>query len=330
MRARAALAAAVAVVATGCGTGTDPAIRDGGVAVGEAVAVYSLMPASGPRSAAAQDAVLGQKLALAQAGGTAGGKRVGLVSLPMPRGRRALADATREAIRDPGIVAVIGDLDAASARITAPLLNAAGLLHVSPGATYTGLVAPVGEADPDAPGRYAPSGTATFAPVLPTDEAQAVAIAGAARRPLAVEAEAGVDARALAAAVRRRAGRTVPTARAATVVYVGEDPENAAGAVAGVLRENRRARVLLSGGLAGTDVLERLGPAAAARVALVTAAGPSELDTPFRDDFRARFGRDPGPFALVGHRAMRSVLRAIDGAAGDPGERRRVVDAFFA
>ncbi|HVL94701.1 MAG TPA: hypothetical protein VM266_02470, partial [Solirubrobacteraceae bacterium] len=47
-------------------------------------------------------------------------------------------------------------------------------------------------------------------------------------------------------------------------------------------------------------------------------------------DFRARFGRDPGPFALVGHRAMRSVLRAIDGAAGDPGERRRVVDAFFA
>ena len=233
----------------------------------------------------------------------------------------------RDAIHDPQIIAAIADLDSATARESAPLFNAAGILHLSPGATYTGLVAPVGGVDPDAPDRYAPSGRASFAPLLPTDAAQAVAIASAARGDVAVEAEASPEATALAEAVRRQVGRTVGTDKADTVVYVGEDPENARGAIEGILRENPRARVLATAALAGSGLLEALD---SKRVAIVTAAGPADRDSAFEESFQSRFGHEPGPYALVGYRGMRGVLTALERAGKDAGVRRRLIDAYFA
>ena len=246
MRALLAVAAAGLLGLSGCTS--EAGITHGGKVVGETLSVYSMLPLSGPRGEAARDAVRGQKLALSEAGGTAGPYKVNFAPVDLTGGRVRMSNAVREAIHDVSIIAAVTDFDARTARITVPLFNSAGILQVSPGATYGGFVAPAGEADPDAPGRYFPSGRRTFAPLLPTTDAQAVALARAARGRVAIETEArGVRRGARGGAAPRSSAGPSSTERADTVVYAGEDPESAAGVVEAVLRENPRARVLLPG-----------------------------------------------------------------------------------
>jgi branched-chain amino acid transport system substrate-binding protein len=235
-----------------------------------------------------------------------------------------MSNLVRDAIHDVSIIAAVTDFDAQTGRITVPLFNEAGILQVSPGTTYAGFVASVGDSDPDAPGRYFPSGHRTFAPLLPTTAAAAVALARAATGKVAIEEEGGEAGSALAEAIRQRVGTTVDTADADTVIYAGEDAESARGVVESVLRENRRASVLLPAELA--DVAGQLGR----RVAAVTAAGPP-ADTGFDAAYRQAFGGDrPGPYAQLGYRAMRGVLAAIDRAGKKAVRRQAVVDAYFA
>jgi branched-chain amino acid transport system substrate-binding protein len=320
-----ALAAVAAALLCLSGCTSEAGITRGGKVVGETLSVYSLLPLSGPRADASRDAVRGQKLALFDAGGTAGPYKVNFAPVDLSGGRVKMSNAVREAIHDVSIIAAISDFDAQTGRITVPLFNEAGILQVSPGATYGGFVAPAGDADPDAPGRYFPSGHRTFAPLLPTTDAQAVALARAARGRVAIEAEGGEAGEALAAALHRQIGRTVPTERADTVVYAGEDPESAAGVVESILRENPKARVLLPDALAASDIVR--GP----RVAAVTAAGPPDpdRDAAFIAGFRRAFDETPGPYALLGYRAMKGVLDAVDAAGDDAGRRQAVIDQYF-
>jgi branched-chain amino acid transport system substrate-binding protein len=307
------------------GCTSEAGITRGGKVVGETLSVYTMLPLSGPRGEAARDAVRGQKLALFEAGGTAGPYKVNFAPVDLSGGRVKISNAVREAIHDVSIIAAVTDFDARTARITVPLFNAAGILQVSPGATYGGFVAPAGEADPDAPGRYFPSGHPTFAPLLPTTDAQAVALARAARGRVAIESEAGEASEALAAALHRQVGRTVATEDADTVVYAGEDPESAAGVVEAIKRENPRARILLPDALATSDVVR------GRRVAAVTAAGPPDPDRDgaFVAGYERAFGFEPGPYALVGYRAMKGILGAVDAAGDDAGRRQAVIDEYF-
>ena len=322
-----ALALTVAAIAATAlpGCTSDAGITDGGKVVGETLSVYSFLPMSGPRGEAARDAVRGQKLALSEAGGTAGPYKVNFAPLNLTGGRMRMSNDVREAIHDVSIIAAITDFDARTARVTLPLFNSAGILQVSPGATYGGFVAPAGDADPDAPGRYFPSGKRTFAPLLPTTDAQAVALARAARGKVAIEAEAGEAGEALATALHRQVGRTVLTERADTVIYAGEDPESAKGVVEAILRENPRARVLLPDALATSDVVR------GRRVAAVTAAGPPDpdRDADFISGYERAFDIEPGPYALLGYRAMKGVLGALEAAGEDAGRRQTVINEYF-
>jgi branched-chain amino acid transport system substrate-binding protein len=77
-----------------------------------------------------------------------------------------------------------------------------------------------------------------------------------------------------------------------------------------------------------------LGSAAAARTrALLPSADPARLGPEgrrFAVRFRARFGRSPGPYSVLGYDAMRLALQAI-ARAGDRGAHRAaVIRAFFA
>jgi branched-chain amino acid transport system substrate-binding protein len=313
----------MAALLSGCTS--EAGITNGGKVVGETLSVYSLLPANGPRADAAREAVRGQKLALYEAGGTAGPYKVNFAPLDLSGGKAKMSNTVRDAIHDVSIIAAVTDLDSQTARVTVPLLNSAGILQVSPGNTYGGFVAPAGEADPDAPSRYFPSGRRTFAPLLPTTDAQAVALARAAHGKVAVEAEAGEAGEALAAALQRQLGKTVSTEDADTVIYAGEDPENARGVVEGVLRENPRARVLLPDALADTDLVR------GKRVAAVTAAGPPDpdRDADFISGYKQQFGENPGPYALLGYQAMRGILDAVDAAGKNAGRRQTVIDRYF-
>jgi hypothetical protein len=288
-----ALLAAAAL--TGCGGHS--AITGGGqVPSNEPLTVYVLMP----RTPEGADVIRGAKLALSEAGGRVGKRTVQFSSATEPDEEEGIASTVRDVVLDTGTIAVIGDLDARTAAVSAPLLNAVGLLHVSP-------VSPLPVAQPSA--------LRTLFALGPSADDQAAAIVAQARGPIAVEAEPG--GAALADAIRVRAGRTVTTERARTVVYAGSDPVNARGVVRSVLKENRRAEIVLPARLAALDTGPRIGVLAA--------------DAPVPPGFAAAFpGEPPGPYARFGYDAMNDVLEALRRAGGRAPNRGAVIRAFRA
>jgi branched-chain amino acid transport system substrate-binding protein len=330
VRARAlALALAAAAILTGCGTGSG-SIEAGGEITGDTLTVYSLLPFTGPGAATTQDLVEGQKLALARSGARIGTRLVNFSSRDLGTGPEAAAEAARSAMRDPAVIAVISDLDSRTARVTVPLFNEAGVLQLSPGATYTGFNAPVPGGPPGEPDRWRPSGRLSFGPLAPVDAEQAAAIAGAARGRVAVENEATEASDALARAVRARLpGRLVgTTARARTIVYAGEDPQNAVGVIEGMVREAPRARILLSEALLRGGLPARLPRRLARHVRYLSSAAPPTAA--FASDFKREFGRCPGAYAQVGYDGMRGVLDAVRRAGTAAGRRQVVIDTYFA
>jgi len=337
------------VVLSGCAS---EGINRGGSVLSDTLTVYSLLP--DPRAPVAADIVDGEKLALAQAGGRAGGRTVNFVSLEEGADGKPgeVADATRDVISDTQVIAVIGGLDSAGTRTSAPLFNEAGLLQVGLGAGYPGLTRRAG---PDEPARYQPSAHTTFARVIGDDVQQAGAIVAAAvgaregtagaeqpaapggkRWTLAIESEGDDDSQALAQAVERAAraagGRVVDDARDAdALVYAGSDPENAAGVADGWAREAPDARIVLPDAVVRAGVAERLSPAARKRARLVSSAPAPQSPQwrRFAAEFRRRLGHEPGPYAAVGYEAMRGVLTALDRAGTRSNQRQRVIDSYL-
>jgi branched-chain amino acid transport system substrate-binding protein len=350
-RLAAPLLVVVACLAAGCGAAGD--IARGGKVSGEALTIYSMLPR--PGTGASADIVDGEKLALLEAGGVSGAYKVNFVSVEEAPGPADATDAgaaaaAREAIADPQVAAVIGAAGNEAAMVAVPLYDAAGILHVSPGAGYPGFTEPVAPGEPE---RWHPSGRRTFARLVADDRAQATALLAAARaaastlggasrggaRPLrfAVEQEPGAAADAIVAALRDAmdeggAALVDDPARADAVIYAGEDPENAAGVAEGLAREAPRAAVVLPDAVTRGGVAGRLAPAARRRAVLVSAA-PEPGSTPALREFEARLrealGREPGPYAALGYEAMRSVLDAIARAGKRAGRRQAVIDAYL-
>jgi hypothetical protein len=158
----AALAAAAALVLAGCGSGEG--IARGGRVIGKTLTVYSVTRDPG---GATRDFVAGEKLALADAHGRVGALAVNFAALDLGGDDEAAAESVRRAIADPQVIAVI----AAATRVTVPLFNAAGLLHVA--ATGDTALAH----DPD----ELPAGRRTVASLDATAAGRAPAPAGFAR-----------------------------------------------------------------------------------------------------------------------------------------------------
>jgi branched-chain amino acid transport system substrate-binding protein len=354
MRRRAAIAALLAALLATLAGCADEGITRGGAVLSDTLTVYSLLP--DPRSGAAADAVDGEKLALAQAGGRAGRFTINFSSLDEGAGGEPgqVADAARDVIGDTQVIAVIGGLDTAGTRTSAPLFNEAGILQVALGAGYPGLTR---RGLPDEPARYQPAAQPTLMRMVGDDDQQAAAIVAAAAgaaprtvetsgeglsgglrgRRIAIEQEAGDEAAALARKVAALAGgagaRVVDDpSRADALVYAGTDPVNAAGVADGWAREAPHARIVLPDAVVRAGVAARLSPAARRRAVLVSSApalGESAAERAFEADFRRRLGRAPGPYAAVGYEAMRSVLAALGRAGGRANQRQRVIDAFL-
>jgi ABC-type branched-subunit amino acid transport system substrate-binding protein len=339
-----AVAAAAALLASaalaGCGASREEINRGGRIA-GTTLNVYSLLPA--PGQGAGRDMVDAEKLVLYEARGTAGPFAINFLSIGegAPGGRdgaREAAVALRDAVADPQVIAMIGPAGSDTGRAAVPLLNAAGILEVLPGAGYPGFTDPAAPGEPE---RWQPSGRITAARLVGDDTAQAGAIVRAAaeasgrRTPrITVEQEPGPVADALVGGLRAAGARLVEDpARADAFVYAGEDPENAAGVADGLAREHPRVPIVLPDALTRAGTGERLGRAAR-RSAVFVSAAPEPGSTPelrrFEADFRERFGRAPGPYAAIGYEAMRSVVAAITAAGDRAGTRQAVIDAYFA
>jgi len=338
---RVVVLAALALL-VGCGSEGD-SITAGGRVIGPNVTVYSSLP--DPARGVSRDLVDAQKLALLQAGGRAGELGVNFVSVDegpaaADAPARVAANAAEDVIRDSQVIAVIGGLRSHAARTSIPLFNAAGILHVSPGAGYAGFTEPVAPGEPD---RWYPAGTPTFSRLIGDDLVQAEALLAAARRAggarVAVEAEAGPEAEGLVAALARadaaddRVRLTADPARAGAVIYAGTDPESAAGVAAALAGENPAAAIVLPDELTRAGVAERLAPAARRRAVLVSSApapGSTAELRAFEAGFEAEFGRRPGRYAAIAWLGMRRVLEAVEAAGPRGSLRSAVIEAYRA
>jgi branched-chain amino acid transport system substrate-binding protein len=330
-----AVALAAAAVLAGCGS-VDRIIENGGAVGGTTLTVYSLLPQ--PGLGASKDMVDGQKLALFETGGTAGGFAINFIAIDEgPAGGEdgavEGAQALRDALADPQVTTLIGPVGSDTAMAAVPLFNAAGVLEVLPGAGYPGFTDPVGPGEPE---RWLPSGRRTLARLTGDDVAQAPALlaaAGGRGARVLIEQEPGPVADAQVAALRDAGARIVEDiADADAVIYAGEDPVNAAGVADGIASEAPGARIVLPDAVTRAGVAGELGAAARRRAVFVSSA-PEPGSTPelrdFEDRFRERYGRAPGPYAAVGYESMRSVLDAIARAGRDAGRRQAVVDAYL-
>jgi branched-chain amino acid transport system substrate-binding protein len=282
-----------------------------------------------------------EKLALFDAKGAVGPYKINFIAIDegppgSGDGAKLSALSLRDAIADPQVIALIGPGGSDTALATVPLLNAAGILEVSPGAGYPGFTDHAGPGEPE---RWQPSGRRTLGRIVGDDRAQAPALLAAARAAsggkahprVAIEQEPGRVADQQVQELRRAGARIVEDeSRADAVIYAGEDPQNAAGVADGLAREGTP--VVLPDAVTRGGVAGHLSAAAKRRAVLVSSA-PEPGSTPalrqFEARFRQEFRRDPGPYAAVGFDAMNAVLDALRTAGARAGVRQDVIDAYF-
>jgi branched-chain amino acid transport system substrate-binding protein len=359
----AALAATATAVAGCGGVGISGATE----ATGNQLAVYSSLPLQGPGAASSAEIVNGERLALAQAGGRVGKFKVGYVSLDDadPNSGKLDPEATstnaKTAAQDTSTIAYLGDLGSAATAVSLPLINAAGILQVSPSSPYIGLTSSL-DAGQDEPERFYPSGKRNFGRLQLGDEAQAAAqvqlmqslrvhrlyvlddqdpfelplaelvSAGAQRAGIGLTGRDGIATSGVTAAAYLGEVEKVERAKPEAVFFAGGLKPGAAALWHALHRSDPKLLLL------GTSALD--DPSFAAAVG--AAGSQTYLTTPILAladypppssrvlaDYRRHFGGRPGPYALYGYEAMSVVLEAIRRAGERGNDRQAVIDRFF-
>jgi branched-chain amino acid transport system substrate-binding protein len=356
--------AATATVLAGCG---GVGVSGANEATGNLLAVYSSLPLQGPAAASSAEIVDGERLALAQAGGHVGKFKVGYVSLDdaNPQSGKLDPEATstnaKTAAQDTSTIAYLGELGSPATAVSLPLINAAGILQVSPSSTYVGLTSSL-DAGQDEPERFYPSGKRSFGRLQPGDPGQADAQLQLMRTlgvrklyvlddqdPFALPLAEIVSAQAQRAGIALAAHDSILTTAPTQAAYAGEAEK--------IARAKPDAVFFAGGTQTGTAALWRalhraepklllLGTSALEEPAFTGAIGAAGSQTylttpilPLADypppaarvlaDYRRRFGGRPGPYALYGYEAMSVVLDAIRRAADRGNDRQTVIDRFF-
>ncbi|HUB73745.1 MAG TPA: branched-chain amino acid ABC transporter substrate-binding protein [Solirubrobacteraceae bacterium] len=354
-----ALAAALLGL-VGCG---GVAVSDVAEATAGHLTVYSSLPLHGPAAAASEQIVDGEKLALADAGGRVGPYKIDYASLndaspTTGQWEPGMTEVNAKvAAQDTSTIAYLGDFDSGATAVSLPLINAAGILQISPASPYVGLTSPL-DAGQDEPERFYPSARRTFVRLAGGDVAQAQAQV-ALMRSLGVKRMYVLDDQDpfqvplanLVAEDAQRAGiavlahDSIPTV--AGSVFTGE--------VEKVASSHAQALFLAGGEGAGTATLWDELHAAAPRMLLLGASSP--LDEAFSSHidagaaavtyltapvlpvalyppsagatlarYRGVFGRSASAYALYGYEAMNLVLDAIRRAGARATDRQTVIE----
>ena len=242
---------------------------------------------------------------------------------------RTAANA-RSAAEDVTAIGYIGDLDSGATRASLPITNQAQMVQISPGSTAVDLTRrpPVGDTTPD---RYRPSGSQTFARVVPDDDVQARAAAVWAKQMGAKRVGAVTDGSAFGQILARafdqetaRIGLGSGEGGGVDLVYYGGGPDGF----------SRATRGLPPLPIIGSDALIdpaflRSATAFADRLyvtspfldpSLLPAAGQGFVRT-----YRRQFGT-ANPAAAYGYESMAVLLDAIHRAGPNGDDRGAVTD----
>ncbi|MGA2319804.1 MAG: branched-chain amino acid ABC transporter substrate-binding protein [Solirubrobacteraceae bacterium] len=335
-------------------------------AIGNQLAIYSSLPLHGPTASISEQLVNGEKLALAEVGGRIGPFRIGYVSFDdsSPTSGQwspgATASNAKMAAEDTTTIAYLGEYNSAATAISLPLINAAGILQVSPASPYVGLTSAL-DAGQDEPERFYPSGRRTFGRLQPGDQVQAAAqvklMGQLGVHKLYVLDDQDPFEEPLAAIVAgdaEQAGIAVAAhdslATTAGAVFTGE--------VEKVVKSRAQAVFFAGGTGPGPVALWKQLHSAAPQLLLLGAstmvseaftsqiegaAAETYLTTPIQplslypisaqrelSDYRRYFGGEAGPWALYGYETMSVVLDAIRRAGVHGNDRQAVIERFFA
>lgn len=307
--ARAFAAALLLATLAGCGDG---ASEPDGDAV---LRVYVSLPAS----ADGQDASDGARLALAGAGGKAGGAAVEAIFLEPADSPAEVGANARTATQDSTAIAYLGEFESGATRTSLPITNTAGLLQVSPASAATDLV--VAFPGSDEISELQTSGSRTFGRVIPGDEAQARAAAGWVD-------ELGVDSVSITAD-NSDFGRDVGDSFRDALERTRVSDAGELDFYAGIGRPSDAGSVMVTDAQLTDDSIPDLADGTLATSAALDRSQLPPVADEFVGRFIAEYDRPPGRYAAYGYEAMAVILDAID-RASDPTDRGAVIDAFFA
>jgi branched-chain amino acid transport system substrate-binding protein len=327
-------------------TGSGKPAREGGGA--DTVKIVSSLPRTGSANAVSNAMVNGIRLALAEAGGRAGKFRVVYEDWDDASARKGDWDPEVEAanadkaVKDPSIVAYIGPYNSGAAKISMPILNRAGLVMISPAATYPGLTKE-GLGEQNEPGVYRPTGKVNFFRVVPADDLQGAVGARWAQK-LGAKSVYILDnrelyGRGLADVFQQTAediglkvlGREGVDAKAQEYkslmikikaldpdfLFFGGNVQTNGGQVAkDLVAVGLRARFMAPDGCFETAFITAAGPPNVNGRAYITFGGvpPDQLTglgATFLANYRSRFGRDPEAYAVYTYVAAQIVLDSI-------------------
>jgi branched-chain amino acid transport system substrate-binding protein len=278
----------------------------------------------------------------------------------------AAARNARIADEDLTTIAYLGEFNSGASAISIPIINEANILQISPINEYPGLTEREGLHGPGEPDKYYPTGNRTFGRLIPTDVAEARALASSmaqqhVRRLILVD-DGGFYGHGFSILLRRQLAhgsirtvglmgfhrgraeakaiaRRLRTARA-DAAFFGGMPSDRPELVWRVLhRADPSIKLFGPGALADHTFTNRLRGALARATFLTFTTLPEEAyppnARPFFAAFRKRYGRAPIGLAICGYEAMRLVLDDIAAArqtiapATDVGTLRAAVLAQF-
>ena len=314
----------------------------------EVVKIVSSLPRTGSANAQTNTMVNAIKMAVDEAGGTVGNFKIVYEDWDDASPERGAWDPAVEAanadkaIKDPDVMAYIGTYNSGASKISMPKLNQAGLLMISPAATWPGLTKP-GKGEPNEPHVYRPSGAINFFRVVPADDIQGVVAARWAKEQglnkvfvlhdrelygkglaeifkktaesigLTVSGFEGIDSkssnyRSLAIKIKQKA---------VDMVYFGGTTQSNAGQIAKDLKAaGVAAKFMVPDGCFENAFIEAAGQQTLEGNVFVTFGGvPADRLTGkgkvFYDSFKTRFNSEPEGYASYAYEAAQVALAAI-------------------
>jgi branched-chain amino acid transport system substrate-binding protein len=353
------------VAACGDDNNDSSSSSEGGSTGSDSLTVYSSLPLQGDSRPQSVSVVNGEKLALEKAGGKVGKFTIKYVSLDDSTAAAgkwepgATSANARKAAQDKSTIGYLGEFNSGASAISIPILNEAGIMQVSPSNTAVGLTRAEG-ADKGEPDKYYPSGKRTYGRVVPADHIQAGAqvsyqkdqgcknvyvlndkevygkgladqvVSIGKEQGLNILANDGIDPKA---ANYRAVAQTIKSKNADCIFFGGITQNNAVQLWKDLHAANPTAKLFGPDGVAESVFSGGIGSSAEKVTYVTNPTLDPKLYPPsgqeFFKDYKAKYGKDPEPYAIYGYEAMSVMLQAIQNAGDKGNDRQAVIDAFF-
>ncbi len=264
-----------------------------------------------------------------------------------------------KAAADKSIVAYLGTFNSGAAKLSIPILNAAGpLVMVSSANTYSGLTKTIGaDVAGGEPGKYYPTGTRSYARVIVADDVQGKVAANfmnslgvksvyilddqelygkgvadvfestAKTLGMTVAGHEGIDPKAADYKALMTKISTSNNGAAPDGIYVGMVVDNNAAQLlkdkVAIMGDNTKVKYMGPDGIQTQAFIDGAGATVAEGVYASVGGLPFDKlpagGQQFLKDYEAKYGKLTEPYSVYGYEAMNAVLAAIEGVCAAGG-----------